>query len=142
MGLAEDESYLFARLFGCKRSNFPAIQYLRIPLHHSKLREDIQPIVGKLVKKIAGSRGRLLSYGGRLTLIRACLASIHIYLMSMIKFPRWAVEAINSKIANFFWNDQEDKHRYHLANIQLISQKEFGGLGIPDLGSLNICLLS
>ena len=59
-----------------------------------------------------------------------------------IKFSKWAICAINSQMANFFWNDQEDRHNYHLANMQLIAQKkEFGGLGFPDLRNLNLCLL-
>jgi hypothetical protein len=54
LGLSEEESNNFARLFGCKISNFP-IKYLGIPLHYSKLiSEDIQPIVDKIVKRIAG----------------------------------------------------------------------------------------
>ena len=99
-------------------------------------------MVDKVIKRIAGWRGKLLSYGDILTLIKSCLASIPIYLMSIIKFPKWAIDAINSQMANFFWNDQEDRHKYHLANMQLIAQKkEFGGLGIPDLRNLNLCLL-
>jgi hypothetical protein len=58
----------------------------------------------------------LLSYGARLLLLKACLASIPIYLMSVIKLPKLAIEAINSQMSNFFWNDQENKHRYHLSN--------------------------
>jgi hypothetical protein len=85
----------------------------------------------------------LLSYGTRLTLLKACLASIPIYLMSIIKFPKWAVKAINSQMANFFWNDQENSHKYHLANLKFLNQrKEVGGLGIPDLRELNLCLLA
>jgi hypothetical protein len=58
------------------------------------------------------------SYGARLVLLRACLASIPIYLMSVIKFSKWAVKAINSQMGNFFWNDQENAHKYHLLNWQ------------------------
>jgi hypothetical protein len=84
-----------------------------------------------------------LSYGARLTLLRACLASISIYLMFVIKFPKWAVKAINSQMANFFWNDQENNHKYHLSNWQSLAQKvEFGGLGVPDLRDLNLCPLA
>ena len=61
----------------------------------------------------------------------------------MIKFPRWAIDMIiNSQMGHFLWNNTEDRHRYHLANWQLVAQKkDFGGLGIPDLRSLNLSLL-
>jgi hypothetical protein len=44
-------------------------------------------------------------YSARLTLLKACLASIPIYLMSVIKFSKWALQAINLQMANFFWDD-------------------------------------
>lgn len=88
-------------------------------------------------------RGRLLSYAARLTLLRACLASIPIYLLSVIKFPRWAIDLINSHMNHFLWNNTEDKHKYHLANWPLVAQKkDYGGLGIPDMRSLYMALLS
>jgi hypothetical protein len=44
---------------------------------------------------------------------------------------------------HFLWNNTEDKHKYHLANWQLASQKkEAGGLDVPNLRSLNMALLS
>jgi hypothetical protein len=99
--------------------------------------------VDKVIARIFGWNGRLLSYGARLTLLRACLASIPIYLMSVIKFPRWAIEAISSQMTNLFLNDQENSHKYHLPNISSLTQKEeFGGLGIHNLGDLNLSLLS
>jgi hypothetical protein len=46
-------------------------------------------------------------------------------------------------MGHFLWNNTEDKHKYHLASWQLVSQKkEMGGFGIPDLRSLNMALLS
>jgi hypothetical protein len=75
-------------------------------------REGIQPIVDKVLNRISGWKGRLLSYGARLTLLKACLASIPIYLMSLIKFPKWTIKAINSQMASFFWNNQENSHKY------------------------------
>jgi hypothetical protein len=50
--------------------------------------------------------------------------------MSMIKFPKWVVKMINTHMANFFWNDQENNHKYHLSNWQSLTQrKEKGGGG-------------
>ena len=76
-------------------------------------------------------------------LLKGCLASIPIYLMSIIKFPRWATDLKNSHMGRFLWNNNEEKHKYHLAHWQLVAQKkELGGLGIPDLRNLNLSLLS
>jgi hypothetical protein len=106
----------FARIFGCSMGEFP-IKYLGIPLHHSKLRrEDLQSLVDKIIKRIAGWRGKLLTQAGRLILIKTCLASIPVYLLSFFKFPRWAIDLLNSHMANCFWDDYEGQTKMHLAN--------------------------
>ena len=143
LGTSKEEDNNFVRLFCCNLGNFP-IKYLGVPLHYTNLkREDIQPVVDKLIKRIAGWRGKLLSPVGKLTLLKSCLASIPIYLLSVIKFPKWAIENINSQMANFLWNDAENKSKYHLSNWQSLAQKkDFGGWDIPDLRNINLCLLA
>jgi hypothetical protein len=67
---------------------FP-IKYLGVPLHYEKLkRENIQPLVDKILNRISGWKGKLLSYAARITLIQTCIASIPVYLLSFIKFPK------------------------------------------------------
>jgi len=96
-----------------------------------------------MIKRVAGWKGKLLSSAGKLTLLKSCLSSIPIYLLSVIKFPKWAVESINSQMANFLWHDPDGKHKYHLSNWQSLSlKKEHGGWGIPDIGNMNLCLLA
>jgi hypothetical protein len=88
INLDENESNLYAQIFCCKLGQFP-FTYLGVPLHYEKLRrEEIQPIVDKIMKRISGWKGKLMSYEARLTLLKACLASIPIYLMSIVKFPK------------------------------------------------------
>jgi hypothetical protein len=71
LGLDEAETPMFANLLGCAVGNFP-IKYLGIPLHYTKLRrEDFQPNIDQILKRIAGWRGKFLSYAARLTLIKA-----------------------------------------------------------------------
>src|SRR3954470_7154885 len=142
INLAEDELTPFFSCLGCSQGKFH-IKYLGVPLHFEKLsKEDIQPLIDKILKRIAGWRGKLLSYRGRLILIQACLASIPIYLLSFFKFPKWAIELINSQMANCLWNDFEGHRKLHLANWRLVCmKKEFGGLGIPNLQEVNLCLL-
>lgn len=115
-----------------------------VPLHFEDLsREDIQPLVDKLIKRIASWRGRLLSQAARAMLVKTCLASIPVYLLSFLKFPKWALKLLNTHMGHCLWDDTEECHRYHLANWELVSMcKEYGGLGIPSLRDLNISLLA
>lgn len=54
IGMDEDSANQFAKLFCCKRSEFP-IKYLGVPLYYTKLRrQDLQPIIDKIIKRIAG----------------------------------------------------------------------------------------
>jgi hypothetical protein len=66
------------------------MQYLGVPVHHSKLkRDDIQHVVDKILKRAAGWRGKLINDAAKLELVRSVMASIPIYLLSVIKFPKW-----------------------------------------------------
>jgi hypothetical protein len=89
---------------------------LGVHLHYSKLRkEDLQPVIDKIIKGIAGWRGRLLSYRARLILLQTCIASIPLYLLSVIEFPKWAIKVISSLMAKFFWDDTSENHKYHFS---------------------------
>jgi hypothetical protein len=143
INVEDQDAQLVSQSLCCKLGQLP-LKYLGVPLHYTKLRkEDVQPIVDKLLKKAAGWRGRLLNHAARLELVRSVLASIPLYLLSAIKFPKWAITLINSQMAHCLWEDYKGHHRYHLANWGLVSQKkEFGGLGIPSLADMNMCLLA
>jgi hypothetical protein len=129
-------------VLNCPLGSLP-FQYLGVPIHFEKLkREDLQPIINKLVKKVAGWRGRLLAYNSRLVLIRTCLASIPIYLLSYIKFPKWDIRLLESQMAHCLWNSNADCHNLHLASWQHVTMlQEYGGLGVPNIRELNLCLL-
>jgi hypothetical protein len=75
-------------------------------------------------------------------LIKTCIASIPIYLFYFFKFPRWAVDLINSHMTNCFWDDYKGHRKLHLANWHMIcTKKDYGGLSIPQIRDLNLCLL-
>jgi hypothetical protein len=62
-------------ILNCPVGSLP-FRYLGVPLHFEKLkREDLQPIIDKSIKRIAGWRGKLLAYSSRLELIKSCLIS-------------------------------------------------------------------
>jgi hypothetical protein len=54
INLEEEESQSYSRIFCCKLGNFP-FKYLGVPLHYDKLRrEDIQPLVDKIINGATG----------------------------------------------------------------------------------------
>uniref|UniRef100_A0A8I6YIX2 Reverse transcriptase zinc-binding domain-containing protein n=1 Tax=Hordeum vulgare subsp. vulgare TaxID=112509 RepID=A0A8I6YIX2_HORVV len=133
----------FAQIFCCNIGSFP-IKYLGVPLHYDKLRrKDLQPLIDKIIKGISGWLGRYLTFKGKIVLLCACIVSIPAYLMAFVKFPKWAINAINSQMAHFLWGNMGDQHKFHLAKWGLVSRKkDFGGLGIPNIRDYNMALLA
>jgi hypothetical protein len=142
MNLDEESIHIISHVLNYPVGSLPN-KYLEIPLHFEKLkREDLQPLLDNLIRRISGWRGRLLAHSSRLTLVKTCLASVHVYLLSFLKFPKWDIRLLESQMAHCLWNNDSDSHKYHLANWQLVSmRKEFSGLGVPNMRDLNICLL-
>jgi hypothetical protein len=72
MNLEIERIHEIAHTLSCLVGSLPC-KYLGVPLKVGKLtREDLYPILGKLIKRIAGWRGKLLAYSIRLELIKTC----------------------------------------------------------------------
>jgi hypothetical protein len=116
LNLEEDKIHEIAHQLHCPMGSLP-FKYLGVALHFEKLkRQDLQPILDKLIKRIVGWRGKLLAYSSRLVLIKPCLASVPVYLLSFIKFPKWTIRLIESQMSHCLSNDDEISHKYHLAS--------------------------
>jgi hypothetical protein len=62
MKLDEERVHDIAHILSWRVGKLP-MKYLGMPLHIDNLkREDLQPVLDKLIKRIAGWRGRLLAY--------------------------------------------------------------------------------
>jgi hypothetical protein len=126
--LEEEETKFYADILGCVVGNFP-IKYLGISLHYEKLRrEDIQPLIDKILNQIAGWRGKAPFLCCKVDFNQSCLASIPIYLLSFFKFPKWALDLINTQMANCLWNDFEGHRKIHLADLKLVCKKRNMGV--------------
>jgi hypothetical protein len=119
-----DELQPFIDIFQCEVGSIP-VKYPGIPLHFHKLRrEDLQPLIESLLRRITSWRGRLLSTVAKRVLIQTCLSSIPICLLSFFRFPKWALKLLDTQLANFMWNDEEGNHKIHLANWPSVCMKK------------------
>ena len=87
----------------------------------------------------------LLNPMGRTVLVNSVLDSLLVYLMSSLQLAPSAIEQMDKKRRAFLWSGDKSGHSSPSSCLitwfKVCSPKDFGGLGIRDLGIHNICLL-
>jgi hypothetical protein len=87
LNLTKEEGIQYANILECKVSSFP-ITYLGVPLHWHKLKnKDWDFLISKIENKLENWKEKLLSIGGRLTLIKSVLSAMPLYWMSIFRLP-------------------------------------------------------
>ncbi|KAJ3669510.1 hypothetical protein LUZ60_011460 [Juncus effusus] len=130
-------------ILACGKMTLP-INYLGLPLLlRGPKRSSFLPIIKRVQIRISAWKGRLLSKGGRLMLIKATLSAISIYLMQTIKIPKWVIKQIERLMRAFLWkgNDPCNPGNCLLRWGRVKLPKESGGLGIANLETQNNALL-
>jgi hypothetical protein len=129
-------------IFGCQVAETP-LTYLEIPLHYKRLsNKDWKTIEDRFERKLSTWKGKLLSYGGRLTLINSVLSNLSVYMLSFFEIPK-VLKKLNFYRSRFFWQGDGHKRKYKLSKWDILCRsKEQGGPGIMDLELQNKCLLS
>ena len=64
-------------------------------------------------KKLAGWKGRLLSHGGRLILIKRVLQILPTHIFAAFTPPKSIINRLERIMANFFWGKGEGGLKYH-----------------------------
>ena len=142
-GKAKEEQVTYKQLFGCAICSLQ-FSYLGIPIHHRKLsNKEWKCIEERFEKKLSCWKGKLLSYGGRLTLINSVLTSMPMFPLSFLEIPVGVRKRLDFYRSHFFWQCDEIKRKYRLSRWDIIcGPKEQGGLGIENMEVKNKGLLS
>ncbi|KAJ4811911.1 RNA-directed DNA polymerase (reverse transcriptase)-related family protein [Rhynchospora pubera] len=91
-------------------------------------------LLEKIKSKLTGWKSNLLSYAGRLVLIKAVLMSLPVYAMALEMLPKGIIKDINRIIAKFFWGKTNQNRYMAMVGWQRICKPfEEGGLGVKDL---------
>ena len=87
--------------------------------------------------------GKMLSYGDRLVLVNSVLTSLPMFMLYFLEMPKWIRKRLNVCQPRFFWQSDENKHKYQLTKWNIICRpKDQGGLEVEVLAFKNQCLLS
>lgn len=118
----------------CKVGKLP-FTYLGLLIGGNSSGLDLwEPIMDRMGKKLATWKSKMLSIGGRLTLLKASLTSLPVYFMSLFRMPKGIADKIGKLQRQFLWGGSPEKSALYLAPWKLIVlPKQFGGLGVGNI---------
>lgn len=97
----------------------------------------------KMSSRVAGWKGKMLSFAGRLTLTKAVLSSIPIHTMSTILLPKTTITAMDKISRNFLRGITQTQRKQHLIAWKCVCRpKKDGGLGLQKAQNMNKALLA
>ncbi len=132
-----------AHIVGCNAGALPT-KYLGLPLSNKRPNKEVwSGVIGKIQRRIEGWQAKLLSRGGRLTLVNAVLTNIPLYLFSIFRAPKWVTSRIEVLRRDFFWKGNAEALGWGrlVAWGKVCRTNKEGGLGILDLSLMNEALL-
>ena len=101
------------------------------------------PLVERFQKRLSNWKSKLLSYGGRLTLLKSVLGNLGVYFFSIFKAPSTIIKKLESTRRKFFWGGNSDERKMAwIAWDTVIAPLNQGGLGIGSLKISNQAMLA
>ena len=144
-GLSPAEEAQCSRTLGTPIGSLP-LRYLGLPLAGERLKtNDWQPVIEKVERRLEGWQTRVLSRGGRLVLLKAVLAAIPTYYLSIFRMPAGVRKRLESLMRGFFWKGSchGDSRGAALVSWEVVCRPtNLGGLGVRHLQRTNVALLT
>lgn len=132
-GLDQSESAAIAS-YGFPYGQFP-IRYFGLPLMSRKLKiSEYSPLMIKTSNRLQSWSAKLLSFAGRLQLLRTVIFGIVTFWISAFILPKGCIKSIDALCSRFLWSGNIDKRG--LAKIAwrtVCLPTEEGGLGLRSL---------
>nr|XP_016440692.1 PREDICTED: uncharacterized protein LOC107766425 [Nicotiana tabacum] len=130
-------------IIGFARGKFP-FTYIGCPIFYTRKRKDsYEDLIKKVKAKLHSWKGKLLSFGGKATLISSMLQNMPAHMLSVLDPPNNILEHLYKTFARFFWSTKEEGRSRHWASWQnLCLPKEEWGLGFRSLHDVSRALFA
>ncbi|XP_042479863.1 uncharacterized protein LOC122060837 [Macadamia integrifolia] len=123
--------------------DFPT-RYLGVDIFRGCVKKErILPLVDKCKSRLVGWKGRLLSFVGRVELVKTVMSSIPLHNFSVYLWPSSSISLMERWIKIFIWSGDADTSKGITVKwTKVCKPKSEGGLGIRHLRDVNLALLS
>lgn len=117
------------------------VKYLGVPLTTRKLTIRLcQPLIDKITARIRHWSSKLLTYAGKMQLIRSVLHAMSNYWMQIFPLPKNVIHHIEALCRSFLWSGiAEITRRAPIAWDKVCDTKNVGGLNLTSLLEWNSC---
>ncbi|XP_075106782.1 uncharacterized protein LOC142179805 [Nicotiana tabacum] len=114
-----------------QKGTFP-FTYLGCPMFYTRRRKDYCNDLTKKVKvRLHSYKGKLLSFGGKATLITSVLQSLPTHILSVLDPPNNVIEQLHKIFSRFFWSSTDKGRSRHWTKwLNLCLPTEEGGVGV------------
>lgn len=94
-------------------------------------------MVRKVRERISGWANRLLSFGGKLILIRHVLSALPLHLFHVLRPPSTVIQSLERLFTRFLWGDSDGRRRIHWCRWPAVCfPVDEGGLGIRSFDDM------
>ncbi|GJW79002.1 hypothetical protein Tco_0140684 [Tanacetum coccineum] len=139
IGVSSNAVAAAASLIGCSILTAP-FNYLGVKVGSNMSRiNSWDDVISKVSSRLSKWKLKLLSIGGRLTLLKSVLTSIPLYHMSIFKVPIGVLNHLESIRRNFFYGvDGSDRKLAWIGWNMVLTSKKNGGLGVSREVALKV----
>uniref|UniRef100_A0A7N0V1C9 RNase H type-1 domain-containing protein n=1 Tax=Kalanchoe fedtschenkoi TaxID=63787 RepID=A0A7N0V1C9_KALFE len=98
--------------------------------------EYFDDLVSRIRSRVKGWLGKLISFGGRITLIQSVLTASTIHILASSPVPRIVLQCIASLLASFLWNAGQERRHHWVRWSAICRPSNEGGLGLRSLSQI------
>ncbi|KAK8604824.1 hypothetical protein V6N13_082293 [Hibiscus sabdariffa] len=132
----------WAEIIRCSVDRLPTT-YLGLPLGYVRNSKELwRPVLENFRQRLEGWKGKLLSFGGRITLLRSVCNNLPVYFMSLFCMPVEVAKTFERMMASFLWGNKTNRSIHWVRWKDVCRPKEHGGLGLVDIRLRNRSLLN
>ncbi|KAL7160678.1 hypothetical protein ABFS83_01G113200 [Erythranthe nasuta] len=131
--IRDTKIHLLKEWTGCIHNSLP-LKYLGVPIYKGRcLVKHFDYLIQQVQHRLAGWQSKLLSFGGRMTLVRSVLFSLPTHTLSSAVVPKQTLVRMERLFRKFLWGKYEGSGINWINWTTICQPKDEGGLGFRSL---------